>query len=83
MDNIDDMKLINEIVKRADEHQKQKERNFAIAEIEKTKKKIKNDIILHEEWFVNIDDLEKCLCRIDMIIDKETTELKEGELNVN
>ena len=46
------------------------------AELEKTKKKIKNDCILHEEWFVGIDDLEKCLGRIDTIVDKEISELK-------
>lgn len=51
-------------------------KDFAIEEIEKIKKKIKNDCILHEEWFVNIDDLEKCLCRIDAIVDKEISELK-------
>lgn len=51
-----------------------------ITELEKTKKKIKNDIILHEEWFVGIDDLEKCLGRIDAIVDREIAELK-GENN--
>jgi len=53
-----------------------------IDELEKIKKKIKNDCILHEEWFANIDDLEKCLCRIDAIVDKEISELK-GENNGN
>lgn len=47
-----------------------------ITELEKAKKKIKNDIILHEEWFADIDDLEKCLGRIDTIVDKEISELK-------
>jgi len=47
-----------------------------VEEFEKIKKKIKNDCILHEEWFANIDDLEKCLCRIDAIVDKEISELK-------
>lgn len=47
-----------------------------IVELEKTKKKIKNDIILHEEWFVGIDDLEKCLGRIDTVVDKEISELR-------
>lgn len=59
---------------------KAKKNQDIIAELEKIKKKIKNDCILHEEWFVNIDDLEKCLCRIDAIIDKEISELK-GENN--
>lgn len=73
---MNDIELIDEIVKRADEHQKQKEKEFAITELDRIKKKIKNDCILHEEWFVNIDDLEKCLCRIDTIVDKEISELK-------
>ena len=37
---MDDIELIDEIVKRAEEHQKQKEREFAIAELEKIKSEI-------------------------------------------
>lgn len=37
---MDDLALIDEIVRRADEHQKQKEREFAIAELEKIKSNI-------------------------------------------
>ena len=47
-----------------------------IEELEKIRKKIKNDLIIHEEWITDIDDLKKCLCRIDTIVDKEISELK-------
>lgn len=37
---MNDIELIDEIVRRADEHQKQKEREFAAAELEKIKAEI-------------------------------------------
>lgn len=80
---MDDMELIDEIVKRAEEHQKQKEKEFAISELEKVRKKIKNDSIIYEERFVDMDALQGCLCGIDAIIDNEIFKLKEGESDVN
>lgn len=41
---MNDIELIDEIVKRAEEHQKQREKEFAIAEIKKLKEEI-HDVI--------------------------------------
>lgn len=51
-------------------------REARIDELEKIKKKIENDCILHEGWFVNLNELEKYLLRIYEIIDREIIELK-------
>ena len=40
---MNDLELIDEIVKRAEEHQKQREKEFAIAELEKIKAEIENE----------------------------------------
>lgn len=49
----------------------------AIDELEKIKNKIKNECILHEEWFIDMQDLNACLKIIDIIFAKESLELKK------
>lgn len=55
---MNDMELIDEIVRRADEHQKQKEKEFAISELEKLRSELHEtaemhcdgDYYLRDEW---------------------------------
>ena len=59
---MDDIELIDEIVKRAEEYQKQKEREFAIAEIKKLKEEV-HDVIL--TCFLDEEDTYTILNAID------------------
>ena len=43
---MNDIELIDEIVKRAEEHQKQKQKEFAIAELEKIKAEIDEEVVI-------------------------------------
>ena len=74
---MDDMELIDEIVKRAEEHQKQKERNFAIAQLEIVKGKI--TMKSRSQWERLVVNLSDC----EIIINDIISELKEGEPDVN
>lgn len=71
---MDDLALINEIVKRVDEHQKQKEKQFAIAELELVKGKI--TMKSRGQWGKLVVDLTDC----EIIINDMISELK-GENN--
>ena len=83
MEIIDDMKLIDEIVKRADEHQKQKEKNFAIAELEKVKKTIL-DYSLFDSGDASPDRAFEVMQDLSVsVIDNEIKGLKGGEPDVN
>ena len=70
---MDDLELIDEIVRRADEHQRQKERKFAVDEIKKLKEEI-HDVLL--TCFLDEEDIYAILNAID----KHIEELK-GENN--
>lgn len=72
---MNDIELIDEIVRRAEEHQKQKEKEFAIAEIKKLKEEI-HDVIL--ACFLDEEDIYAILNTVD----KHISELK-GENNEN
>ena len=78
MDNIEltmnDIELIDEIVRRADEHQKQKEKEFAIAELELVKEKI--TMKSRPQWERLVVNLTDC----EIIINDMIAELK-GENN--
>lgn len=71
---MNDIELIDEIVKRADEHQKQKEKEFAIAELEIVKGKI--TMKSRPQWERLIVNLTDC----EIIINDMIAELK-GENN--
>ncbi|MBO7733824.1 MAG: hypothetical protein J6S67_14775 [Methanobrevibacter sp.] len=85
MDNIDltmnDIELIDEIVRRADEHQKQKEKEFAIAEIKKLREEAQIQMIFRKNPDNN-DRLEFSIDNMSFcdLIDKHISELK-GKTN--
>ena len=54
---MNDIELIDEIVKRAEEHQKQKEREFAITELEKVKEEMNNYCDYHAIYDWGLIDL--------------------------
>lgn len=66
---MNDIELIDEIVRRADEHQKQKEKEFAIAELEKIKTGV-HDIRLEIDCDMHTGD------KVIQLIDKRISELK-------
>ena len=67
---MDDLALIDEIVRRAEEHQKQREKEFAIAELEKLRSE------LHETAEMHIDGDYLRDEWIDEYIDNHISELK-------
>ena len=85
---MNDIELIDEIVKRADEHQKQKEREFAIFEFKELKAEIGS---YYSDCLLSLSDNdEDCkICNKNVFesilrkIDKHIAELKEGEPDVN
>lgn len=73
---MNDIELIGEIVKRAEEHQKQKEKEFAIAELEKIKSEI-------EQCYYNDNNVDGVIIfkrDIDDVFNERIAELK-GEDN--
>ena len=76
---MNDIELIDEIVKRAEEHQKQREIEFAIAELEKIKAEInkcRDDIITrHDNTEVDLSRLDGINLAV-IILDNHIKELK-------
>mgnify|MGYP006908846140 CR=1 FL=1 len=78
---MDDLALIDEIVRRADEYQKQKEIKFAIEELEKIKEEMEADI---SDYLTAPTEFNKgydgCLKRYIGFVEKQISELN-GENN--
>lgn len=74
---MNDIELVDEIVKRAEEHQKRKEREFAIEELEKIKEDIDH---LMSYYTTEAGTKLKSQKGIFRLIDKHIAELK-GENN--
>ena len=73
---MNDIELIDEIVRRADEHQKQKERDFAISELEEIKAEI-NKYALHIRKDTVLEILDKHIIKADCDNDCEHCEWTE------
>ena len=69
---MNDIELIDEIVRRADEHQKQKEKEFAIAELEKVQAEIQEEIVNSRGYVTYRNALFYCY----EIVDNHIKELK-------
>lgn len=70
---MNDIELCQELMERAEEYQKQKEREFAIAELGKLKSKIE---LMDFDFGDYYDDTNTIIEMVSKVIDKSIAELK-------